>query len=207
MADLATTADLESRLGRQLTAAELTQASAWLADASALVRRYTGQQFEVVTGDTITLRPVGSHLRLPQRPVTAVQQVAIIDCDGQPGDPITGWCWDGADKIRITGSIIKGIDDPWWPWNATPETFQVVYDHGDAVIPPDVVAVTAGMVLRVLTAPSQTAGMVSERVGQYFYQLQQGSGSAGLMVRMTEADKDALRRYRRTASTIALRAR
>ncbi|MPZ27541.1 MAG: hypothetical protein GEV12_14310 [Micromonosporaceae bacterium] len=206
MADLATTADLEGRLGRSLTAAELARASALLADASALVRAYTRQDFDSVTGDTVVLRPVGSYLRLPQRPVIDVQQVAGIDCDGLVGEPIAGWCFDGVDKVEITGATFKGISDPWWPWNHWPETFEVTYDHGYTVTPADVVAVTAGVALRVLASPSQVDGMVSERIGQYFYQLQQGSGAVGLSVRLSDADKDALGRYRRTASTIALRA-
>lgn len=207
MADLITESDLTDRLGRPLTATEQARAPALMADASAAVRSWTRQEFEQRLGDQVVLRPVANHLRLPQRPVLDVQQVAIIDCDGQPGDPITGWCWDGSDKVRITGSSIKGIADPWWPWNTVPETFEVVYDHGYSAVPADVVAVTAGVVLRVLSAPSQSEGMVSERIGQYFYQMQQGMGSAGLTVRLTQADKDALARYRRTASTIQLRTR
>lgn len=207
MADLITTQDLADRLGRPLTIEESVRAPALIADASAIVRSWTRQQFDQQVGDQVVLRPVANHLRLPQRPVTAVQQVAIVDCDGEPGDPMTGWCWDGSDKIRITGSSIKGIVDPWWPWLSTPETFEVTYDHGYAVVPADVVAVTAGAVLRVLSAPSPTEGMVSERIGQYFYQMQQGAGSVGLAVRLTNADKDALSRYRRTAGTIQLRTR
>lgn len=207
MADLIVQADLEDRLGRSLSAAEALRAPALIADASAAVLSWTRQTFDQTLGDVIVLRPVGSHVRLPQRPVLAVQQVAIIDCDGQPGDPMGGWCWDGSDKIRITGSSIKGIDDPWWPWNVAPESLQVVYDHGYATTPADVVAVTAAMVLRVLASPSQVDGMVSERIGQYFYQMNQAGGAAGLSVRLTQADRDALARYRRTASTIQLRAR
>lgn len=209
MTNLATAQDLEDRIGRSLTAEESLRATALLTDASALIRGYTRQNFDQQTGDQVVLRPAGNHVRLPQRPVLAVQQVAIIDCDGQPSDPINGWCWDGSDKIRITGSSIKGIDDPWWPWNWAPEALQVTYDHGYTVTPADVVARACSMVLAVLLAPTQAEGLVQERIGQYtyIYGQQAGAGSPGATVRMTQADRNALARYRRTAGTIALRTR
>ena len=64
MADLATADDLEARLGRTLTSTEETRAAAYLAEASALIRRYTGQSFDAVTDDTVILRPVGAYLEI-----------------------------------------------------------------------------------------------------------------------------------------------
>lgn len=71
----------------------------------------------------------------------------------------------------------------------------------------DVVHVVCAMVLRTLLSPSQADGMVSERIGQYNYQLQQGAGTAGATVRMSADDREALAPYRRTAGTIRVRAR
>lgn len=212
MADLIGTPDLEARLGRSLTSSEAARAPALMADASALIRRYTGQQFEVVADDVVTLRPVGVHLRLPQRPVTAVDQVVAAGCDPLPDLvlPVGSWCWDGIDLIELfplSSHIFLSLPEWWHDHGNTPDTYRVTYDHGAAEIPPDVVAVAAGVVLRVLSAPSQSEGMVSERIGQYFYQMQQGMGSVGLSVRLTADDKEQLRRYRRTASTVALRVR
>jgi len=51
------------------------------------------------------------------------------------------------------------------------------------------------------------AGMVSERIGQYTYQLQQGTGSSGATVTLTDGDKDALARWGpRRAGTIQVEA-
>lgn len=207
MDPLATTADLEARLGRPLLPEEEARVQALLADASALVRAWTRQQFTLETGDVAILRPIGTIVRLPQRPVQAVSGVVAIG--GSPAIPdITlppgAWTWDGLDKVNVWPPFTRwllSLPETWtqgWP---SVNTYQVTYDHGYAQVPPDVVAVVCGMVLRTLLAPSMSAGMVSERIGQYTYQLQQGVGSSGAMVTMTQPDRDALARYRRTAGT------
>ncbi len=207
MTDLATTADLEARLGRTLTAAESTRATPYLKDASAAVRTYTRQTFTVVTNDLAILRPVGAFLILPQLPVNSVHEVRGLNEEGTPGGPIGGWTWDGLDKIDITTVGLKWVGDPWWPWPYGPEAFQVDYDHGSVAAPDDVVGVVCGMVLRVLLAPSQVEGMSAERIGQYSYQMSQqvGGGSAGLTVRLSEQDKEALSNYRQKAGSIQVR--
>ncbi len=206
MADLATADDLEARLGRTLTATEETRAAAYLAEASALVRRYTGQVFDQVIDDTVVLRPVGAYLVLPQTPVTDVTEVRGVDADGTPGTALTGWTWDGLDRIDIT-TVGFFAGSPWWPWLFGPESFQVLYDHGTAAVPDDVIGVVCNMVLRTLLSPSLVEGMTSERIGQYSYQLGQFAGGAasGVSVRLTEADKDALRSYRPQAGSIQAR--
>lgn len=194
MADLATTADLEARLGRVLTVDEAARAPALLADASALVRETTGQELTAVTGDAITLRPVGVILRLPQRPVTAVTSVSAIGPDGAVIGALSGWQWDGRDKIDLSCVSPAGS----WPLSFSgplPDTYRVIYDHGYATSRPIVVKVVCDMVLRTLLSPSMTPGMVAERIGSYNYQLQQGVGATGASVVMTDDDNKALRRY------------
>jgi hypothetical protein len=207
--DLATVDDLEDRIG-DLTDAQIQRAPALLKDASGIVRRYTRQNFEHVTNDEIVLRPVGSELRLPQRPVTAVHSVhAIGGRDGVPDVALGGWLWDGIDKIHVGGigwttAINYDLElDAGW----VPDTYRINHDHGYETIPDDIVALVCGMVNRVLTAPSLTEGMVGESIGQYRYQMQQGAGSAGPAVRLTEDDKRFLKEagYKRTAGTIQLR--
>ncbi|WP_432159062.1 hypothetical protein, partial [Streptomyces sp. bgisy153] len=206
MADLATTTDLEDRLGRALTTEETARAPALLKDASAKVRDFTGQTFTAVTGDTIVLRPVGVMLRLPQRPVTAVTSVAAVGPDGSTVGALSGWTWDGRDKVSLASAQRAGS----WPVNwhdPLPDTYQVIYDHGKDPAPDGVVATVCAMVLRTLLAPSLTQGMIGERIGQYNYQLQQSTGSPGATVVMTPDDEKALRRYGpRRAGTIQVRA-
>jgi hypothetical protein len=194
MADLATTADVEARLGRPLTDEEAARVPALLADASALVREFSGQTLSAVAGDTIILRPVGSLLRLPQRPVTAVTSVSAVGPDGSTVGALSGWVWDGRDKIDLSCVSPAGS----WPlsWSGPlPDTYQVIYDHGYNPVPHIVMSTVCAMVLRTLLSPSMTPGMVAERIGSYNYQLQQGSGATGATVVMTDDDEKSLRRY------------
>lgn len=199
MTDLAVIGDVTARSPRTLTAAEQTRATVLLGDASALVRGYTRQQFEAVSGDTVRLRPIGTSLRLPQRPVTAVNSVTAIGWAGTANILLPAGCWgfDGIDIVEI-----GPLSSDFWLSLPTldlgqglPDTYEVDYDHGDATIPDDVIAVVCGMVLRVILSPSAVEGMTSERIGEYSYQLGQfaGGGSAGPTVRLSEQDKDALR--------------
>lgn len=205
---LAAIADLEARLGRKITSsAEIAQANAFLADAAGKIAGYCRQDFAFTADDEVVLRPIGTLLRLPQRPVTAVTSVTAIGCDGQADYALTGYCWDGSDLIDLAGWSGAVINAPDWWGDGGAESYRVVYSHGYAVIPAEVVAVVCGMVLRVLSSPSPVEGMVTEKIGQYSYGLQQGAGANGLTVRMTDDDKAALARYRRTATTIAVSVR
>lgn len=213
MPALATIEDLEARLGRELTPEEQARAQALLDDASALIRAYTGQDFSQTLGDVIVLRPVGTVVRLPQRPVQQVTQVIAVGGSEAIPDitlPAGAWTWDGIDKVDIwppDTTWMLSLPETWADgWGAV-DTYRLTYDHGYATVPADVVAMVCAMVLRTLLSPSMTQGMVAERIGQYNYQLQQGTGSVGATVMMTQGDRDALKRYRRTATTIQTRAR
>lgn len=211
---LATIVDLEARLGRTITdPTELAQANAFLADASALISAYTRQTFTLVEDDQVLLRPVGTFLRLPQRPVRAVTAVVAVGCDGLADTPLAGWCWDGADLVDTTGidsNVFVSLPAWWDDWDG-PDSYRVTYDHGYDTVPPAVVAVACALVLRVLTSPSPVEGLSYERIGQYGYGFAAagggGAGSAGLAVRLTDADREALRPWRRPDSTVALRVR
>ena len=115
MVSLATSADLEARLGRDLTDAEATRVDALLADASAMIRAYTGQTFALVEDDEVTLRGSGGTIRLPQRPVTAVASVVAIGGDGAPDVTVIDWIWDGVDLVRVgEGSFVINLPAVWW---------------------------------------------------------------------------------------------
>lgn len=211
MESLATVDDLEARIGRELTPEEAARAEALLADASALVRGYTGRDFGLVEDDEITLRPVGTRVRLPQRPVHTVSRVVATGGSDAVPDvalPVGAWTWDGIDQVDIwppDTSWLLSLPETWADGTLV-DTYRVTYTHGYDPVPADVVAVVCAMVLRTLLAPSPIAGMVSERIGQYTYQLQQASGSVGATVAMTTEDRTALTRYRRTATTVQTRA-
>lgn len=205
MANLATKADLVARLGRDITCDEDTRIEALLADASALVRAFTGQDFSLTSGDALTIRAQGGMIRLPQRPVTAVTSVVAIGGNGAPDVTLTDWWFDGIDQIRIgAGNYVINLPEVWWDdEDGYPGTFRVTYSHGYAAVPPDVVAVVCGMVLRTVTAPTVAGGVVSETIGPYSYRLD--SAGAGTSVALGEMERKALSRYRRTVGTSSVK--
>lgn len=205
MAALATKADLIARLGRDVTCEEDSRVDALLADASALVCAYTNQQFSLTSNDALTIRAQGGVIRLPQRPVTAVASVVAIGGNGAPDVTLTDWWWDGIDLIRIgAGNYVINLPETWWDdEDGYPGTFRVTYSHGYATVPPDVVAVVCGMVLRTVTAPTLAGGVTSETIGPYSYRLE--SAGIGTAVTLGEMERKALARYRRTAGSTSVR--
>jgi hypothetical protein len=143
---LATITDVEARLGRDLTVAETSKATAYLADASALFVQRAVQKFE--QGESsVRLFPRDGVVRLMQRPVITVSEVT--DLDGNEID----FTFDGHQSIYDLGSY-------------TPVT--VTYEHGSTTIPADVVAVVAGMVARTLSInPDAASGVSQQSVGPF----------------------------------------
>ena len=201
MTALATTDDLKARLGRDLTEVEQTRAAALLDDASAMIRAYTGQTFDLVENDVIVLRIQGGVVRLPQRPVTEVSQVIALGGNLIPDVTVIDWIFDGVDQIRIgEGTFIINLPAIWWDDDGYPGTYRVTYSHGYAQVPADVVALTCGTVLRTLTAPTTAGGVTSETIGSYSYRLD--GPDVGLAVTLSKDDRTALARYRRTEAMI-----
>lgn len=204
---LATTTDLVAILGRDLTAEEALKAPGLLSSASTKVRGYCRRVFTAVTDDEVTLRPVGTVLRLPNRPVTEVTQVEQIGTGGTADRVMsaTEWEFDGIDKIRLwpTPVAVTGAA----PTGTYANTYRVTYSHNGATA--FISDLVRDMSLRTMLSPTQVAGLVSERVGSYFYQFGQTSGdqSVGATVVLTKGDKQALREagYRTSASTIQTR--
>jgi hypothetical protein len=63
VANLASAADLVARLGRDFTPDEQVRVDALLADASAMIRAYTGRDFTLTEDDTVVLRASGRRDR------------------------------------------------------------------------------------------------------------------------------------------------
>lgn len=201
---LATVADLEDRLGRDLTDTEASRAQALLEDASAAVRRYTRQQFDLVEDDERVLRAQGGTIRLPQRPVIDVTKVEAVGGAGAPDVTIADWLWDGIDQIRLgNGNYVINLPEAWWDDDGYPGTYRVTYSHGYAEVPGDVVRVVCAMATRTITSPSMAGGVVGESVGPYSYRLDAPGG--GLAVMLTQADKETLADYRDSVGQIQVR--
>lgn len=207
---LASVSDLEARVG-SLTADQAARAGALLVDASAQVRSYCRQDFDLVEDDTVVLRPIGNELTLPQRPVLAVSSVTALSGQTDVADvTLSGWQWDGIDTINLYGLSAVVVNLPEWfnDIGSGPGTYRVTYDHGYTTTPDDLIGIVCGMVNRVLTAPTMTEGYQGERAGPFGYTMAAGQGTPGPAVRLAKADKDALAEagYRRTSGTIQLRA-
>jgi hypothetical protein len=162
-------------------------------DASAKVRSYTKQAFTRTDNETVVVRAQQGEIRLPQRPVLAVSSVVAIGAGGAPDLPVVGWFWDGLDIIRTsTDSPIVNLPERWYEEDvdAYPGTYRVVYSHGDAQVPDDIVGIVARMALRTLTAPTMAGGVTGETIGPYAYRTD-GSG-VGTAVVMTDEDRREL---------------
>ena len=208
MDPLATASDLSDRLGRPLTSAEEARATALLADASALVRAFTGRGFTRADDETVVLRAQQGEIRLPQRPVIDVTTVVAVGAGGAPDLPVVGWQWDGIDIVRTaTRSPAINLPEEWYDedYESYPGTYRVTYSHGDAAVPADVVAVVARMALRTMTAPTMAGGLTGETIGPYSYRTD-GSG-VGTAVVMTDDDRKMLELagYRRKAGMSMVR--
>lgn len=200
MPALATEADVVARLG-PLSDTQQARADALLTDASALVTSFTGQQFTREDDHVATLRADGTVIRLPQRPVHDVTTVAVID--GATDRELTGWVWDGLDRIDLGAVKPVTISD-----TPNPLTFRVTYSYGYDTVPGNLVALVCKMVSRVLTSPTQADGLTSENIGQYGFQMQQGQASIGSGVYLTKNDKADLCQwgYKRATGSIQVQA-
>jgi hypothetical protein len=172
---LASVDDLSGRLGRTLTTAESDRVELLLADASATVRSYTGQDLSLVEDDVKRLRVKDGAIRLPQRPVVSVDSVA--DIDGNDLD-VT---WSAGDRILL--------DAP-----GTYAWADVTYTHGFEEVPGEIVAVVCQIAGRAFGRPPDETGMQSESIGQYSYTVGVAAAAGGLG--LLNDERAVLDRYR-----------
>lgn len=182
---LATTDDLEARLGRPLTADEFARAPAVLADVSASIRARTGQTFERGTHE-LRARVKRGMVRLSQRPVHDV--TTVTDRHGTA----VAHEWDGLDRVYVDTLCLPG--------RAPVQVVDVTYDAGPDEAPADVVGVACSVALRTIGADPLEGGVVSESIDGYSYRLGSaaGAGSYGLL----PAEADILARYTRPYGNI-----
>lgn len=191
MPDLATVTDLEARLGRDLTPAEAGRAGALLADVSASIRAFTGQDFSRdTTTDYLPVRR--GRVRLPQRPVVDV--VTVEDLDGSP----VAWQWLRGDLVEVVDLPLDTFE--WVPYRGAGRTVQIEYVHGYEPLPPDVVGVVSSVTLRALGQSPTMAGVTSESIQGYSYSIG-ATGAAGAFG-LLEPERAILQRYMRRVSFI-----
>lgn len=189
---LMTAEDVEARLGRPLTPAEAARIDALLADASSAIRSYTRQTISAVADDAVRLQVRRTHVRLPQRPVTALD--AVSDPNGNP----CLYRWNGFDIIHVAGNVIDTF--AWVPWVTGMPYVDVVYDHGYDPIPDDIVGVGCSMVSRALGRDPIDAGITSETIAGYSYSI--GSAAAAGGFGMLPTEREVLDAYRRVGGWV-----
>jgi hypothetical protein len=170
---LATIADVEARLGRELTVAEESKANAWLDDASALFVNRAEQKFEPGES-TVRLFPNDGIVRLLQRPV--IEIINVEDINGASVD----YTWDGFQTLFDVFTNMPLV---------------VTYEHGSVDIPADVVACVAGMVSRTLSiSPEAAAGITRTTTGPFTQEF--AAWAVGQQVMMSPAEMAVADSYR-----------
>lgn len=185
---LATVADLETHLGRPLTAAEKPQAEQWLAAASTSIRRATGQTLTVVTGDRELHDGQTSRLLLLDQ--LPVRQVVSVEVEGQPLEPDIDW------RLKPdTGALWRLAGFTWW---ADRQGIVAVYDHGYEPLPADLVTLCCGMATRAMQTPPGDFRL--EQLGPYRYDRREVAGLGA--IGMTTAERDVIDLYTARRQTV-----
>lgn len=190
---LASSSDLEQRLGVRLSAEEHIRASHLLSIASGLVVAETGQAVTFVEDDEL-VRPGTSspRLRLPQRPVAGVSSVKIngreIDADSYflDEDELVRSPWRPFDRLQ-GGS-----------WGRESDTLTITYSHGFDVVPEVLKAVCLEAVTRAWT---NRGAVQSESHGPVAVSYQPGNG----LLLSEEERRTVRKRLRRTVGSVQLR--
>lgn len=180
---------------------QAASAAAALERASAAVRAYCRRAF-TARQVTTRIRARGDYLLLEQRPVASVDRVAIVVL-GEP-TVISGWVWDGLDRVWIGGiGIVINLPELVFESAAYgPTVADVTYTAGYEQVPADVAAVVAGLGSRALSVPAGGA-LASQTTGPFSYSV--ASWAQGGPLALSDADKAILGQYRRGGGTVELR--
>ncbi|WP_259454002.1 phage gp6-like head-tail connector protein [Streptomyces ginkgonis] len=174
---------MEARLGRPLTQNDKYRVNAYIVDASALVEDYCGRDFTFHREEAFLLSPVADRqLPVPPRylPNLTVSSVAF-----DASEPLKDWVLSGQSLWRAAG---------WHHGQAVRVTGTWGYE-----VPP--AAVTATVCAEVIRWLAVAPGLASERVGDV--EVQFGSPATGQT--LSPAARSSLSRYRRKATSVALR--
>lgn len=138
--------------------------------ASGLVRRYTGQLFDEVTDEALTLDGNGTPvLLLPELPVNDVASVV----EDPRGDALA--LADDTDFEWSEKGILTRLSGCW---RRRARWYVVTYSHGYAEIPGDVKGVVLRVAARGITNPE---GVRQETLGSYSYSYG-GSDAVGIVL-------------------------
>lgn len=157
---LATVDDLADRMQRTLSDDEAIRADTLLRDASATVRAYCRRDF--TSGEaTERLRVKRGRVRLPRRPVTAVESIADMD-----GNDLT-FTWHAGDVIDFTITPINSFEVV--PYRNGHQWVDVTYTAGEEAVPDVVVKIVCRIAATALDTPAENAGVSQESIAGYSY--------------------------------------
>lgn len=198
MADFALMADIEAFLQIDISSdpVKVVSAEAALRDASAAIRNYTKQFLELVEDDEITLDSRGGpRIYLPENPVVEVSSVI------EDGETLT----DQDDYKLGQFGILHRIGKRW---KTGIQIIEIIYSHGYATIPDDILSVCVRAASRFYQAglksesDSGVPGIASKSLGDFSVSYSGDSSSNdGLMGAsgarfLLLSEKDILNRYR-----------
>jgi hypothetical protein len=183
----ATAADLAAFTQSEIPAATADLA---LAAASAVIRKWTRQDFTRVTDDVKVLRVLDEReLVLPQRPVVSVSQIRVNSL------VLQDWVLSG-DRLLRTGGWRRLPGTTTYP---DPGLVEVTYTHGWDEVPDDVRTVCLDLASTTVTNPSGLRSVSIDDYSRTFASETLGSGS------LSEAHRSILSAYRRRIGTVATR--
>ncbi|MFJ6010209.1 phage gp6-like head-tail connector protein [Streptomyces halstedii] len=180
---LVTVEAIQKRLGWPLTPEEEIKVQEFIDDCTVLIEDYCGKDFERRTDQTFDLvADVGCWLSIPRRylPYLTVDSVSYAD-----GVPLEGWQYTGRGLYIYPG------------WKAG-HVVTVTGSWGYSTLPGVLGVATAAEVIRWM---AQTPGLAMERTGEREVEFATASSPQSL----SETAKQALRRYRASATTLTLR--
>lgn len=207
---LCTPQDVQDRVVRTMTAAELSRANALINDASVQIRSYTRRSF-VQQQITQFLRSTSKIIKIPQVPVISVDAVALVDYLGT-AYAVPSFGFDGIDQIDLGyySSVLNLPEDALSYGSVWSGSVKLTWTYGYNTVPADVASVCAQMVARIFNTPGAgVVGVQLERIGPFEMRLGEGNGnnnSTSLtgVLSMTQQDKDTLRYYRSVATVLDL---
>lgn len=161
--------------------------------ATSVIANYCNRNFDLVTGDEVTISPSRGAALLPETPVANVTSVYAylpdsVNGGGMAWIPLTNYKWVASTGILYDTTGLPGTRwtaGPSWPW--LPGSLRVTYDHGYATPPKDLTNVCVRLAQQYLENPML---MVQRGVGDVHARF---SGSAGVM--LNALDKAILDRY------------
>lgn len=158
--------------------------------ATSVIAAYCNRNFDLVTGDQVTVTPTRGAAFLPETPVVSVTSVHgyLPGANGMTWTALTNYQWVAATGLIYDTTGLPGTNwnvGPSWPW--LPGSLRVVYSHGYAEPPADLRNVCVRLAQQYCENPTL---MISRKVGDIETRYSSVSGAP-----IGPMDKAVLDRY------------